>query len=123
MSLQGAVAAVVARLETVSVDGQAVRVFTDPQDVSPPCLFLPPPSADFMFDKHGAKATWELFVVAPTAGGNSPAFDVIYAMTDALVALGLPLASMENYQLTLPSGVIAPAIRVTWPERNIRIGA
>jgi len=122
MSLQGAVAAVVARLETVSVDGQPVRVFTDPQDVAPPCLFLPPPTADFQFDKRGGKATWELFIVAPTAGGNSPAFGVIYAITDALVDLGLPLDQMENYQLTLPSGNVASAIRVTWPER-IRIGA
>lgn len=110
------------RLETVTVDGEPQRVFTDPQDVSPPCMFLPPPSADFTFDKRGGKATWELFIVAPTAGGNGPAFDTIYDLVDALVVLGLPLESMDNYQLTLPSGVIAPAIRVTWPER-IRIGA
>lgn len=122
MTLQGAVQGVVKRLETVKVGGQPVRVFTDPQDVAPPCLFLPPPSADFQFDNRGAKATWELFIVAPTAGGNSPAFGVIYAYVDALVALGLPLDQMENYQLTLPSGNVAAAIRVTWPER-IRIGA
>lgn len=121
MTLQGAVRAVVARLETVTVDGVAARVFTDPQDVAPPCLFLPPPSANFTFGKGAVEATWELFVVAPTAGGNSPAFDTIYALVDGLVALKLPLASMENYQLTLPSGNVAPAIRVTWPER-IRIG-
>lgn len=121
MSLRGAVAAVVKRLETVSVDGQAARVFTDPQDVAPPCLFLPPPSANFTFHKNTAEATWELFLVAPTAGGNSPAFDTIYDLVDALVALGFPLASLENYSLTLPSGNVAPAIRVTWPER-IRIG-
>jgi hypothetical protein len=122
MTLAAAVRSVVARLETVTVAGAAVRVFTDPQDVAPPCLFLPPPSGDFQFAKGLVEATWEVFVVAPTAGGNDPAYDVVYAMTDALVPLGLPLASLENYQLTLPSGVVAPAIRVTWPER-IRIGA
>lgn len=121
MTLAGAVAAVVKRLEGVSVGGVAARVFTDPQDVAPPCLFLPPPSADFTFGKGTVEATWELFVVAPTAGGNSPAFGVIYDYVDALVPLGLPLDQMENYQLTLPSGNVAPAIRVTWPER-IRIG-
>lgn len=121
MTLQSAVRAIVARLETVTVDGQPVRVFTDPQAVAPPCLFLPPPSANFTFGKGTAEATWELFIVAPTAGGSAPAFDAIYAITDALVALGLPLAAMENYQLTLPSGNVAPAIRVTWPDR-IRIG-
>lgn len=121
MTLAAAVAAVVTRLETVTLDGAPVRVFTDPQDVAPPCLFLPPPSASFTFGKGTAEATWELFIVAPTAGGNAPAFDVVYGLVDALVPLGLPLDQMENYQLTLPSGVVAPAIRVTWPER-IRIG-
>lgn len=121
MTLQAAVQRVVGALEKVTVDGQPVRVFTDPQDVAPPCLFLPPPSAAFTFGKGVVEATWELFIVAPTAGGNSPAFGVIYDLVDALVPLGLPLAQMENYQLTLPSGNVAPAIRVTWPER-IRIG-
>ena len=121
MTLASAVRKVVATLERVVVNGAEARVFTDPQDVAPPCLFLPPPSANFTFGKGTVEATWELFIVAPTAGGNGPAYDVVYAMVDALVPLGLPLASMENYQLTLPSGVVAPAIRVTWPER-IQIG-
>jgi hypothetical protein len=121
VSLAQAVAAVVKRLEGVTVGGAKVRVFTDPQDVAPPCLFLPPPSGDFTFGQGGTKATWELFIVAPTAGGNTPAFNSIFAIVDALVPLGLPLESMENYSLTLPSGNVAPAIRVTWPER-IRIG-
>lgn len=121
MTLQEAVQGVVKRLETVTVDGVPARVFTDPQDVTPPCLFLPPPSAAFTFGKGTAEAVWELFIVAPTAGGNAPAFDTIYDLVDALVPLGLPLDQMENYSLTLPSGNVAPAIRVTWPAR-IRIG-
>lgn len=119
--LAEAIETVVARFRGVQVDGQPLRAFSEPTDVNPPCVFVPPPDVTFQFHKHRLAVTWTAYVVAPTGPRQPGAFGHLAAIVDAVAGL-FPFTAGDLYTLTLPGGgPPAQAYRLTW-NATIAIG-
>lgn len=116
-----AIGAVVAAFQGVNVNGSPLRAFSEPTDVNPPCVFVPPPDVAFVFAKRRLDVTWTAYLVAPTANRQPGAFGHLAAMVDAVSGL-YPFTTADLYTLTLPGGgPPSQAYRLTW-RQTIPIG-
>ncbi len=119
--LSSALAEVVARFAAVTIGGKPLRVFTDPNDVTPPCVFVPLPDLAFRFAGDRARATWSAFVVGPNAPAQTGTVENIATVLDAVAGL-FPYTEGELFTLTLPGGgPAAQSYRLTWLQ-TMRVG-
>jgi hypothetical protein len=110
MDLAAAVATVVDRLSAAGI-----RAVSDPRNVNPPCVYVPPPQVSWRFPKGYADLVWAVVAVVPNSG-RDPAIKnlgpLVGAAVDALsatpVTVGRPkdifgtdgAAPMPGYELT-----------------------
>lgn len=119
--LADAVAQVVARFRTVTVNGSPLRCTDDPNTVVPPTVWVPLPDVTFRYDKGRALVTWAAFLVASPTPKQGVQTGHLAAIIDAVTGL-FPFTSGDLYNLTLPGeGQPAPAYRLQW-QSVIRIG-
>jgi hypothetical protein len=115
--LSDALAAVISTFQTVRVGGTPLRAFSDPTDVTPPCVFVPLPDMAFRFSKRCLDLTWSAYLVGPNAPTARGTAESIADVLDAVVGL-FPYTSGDLYQLTLPGGGPgAPSYRLQWLDR------
>lgn len=115
--LSEALAGVLGTFSGVSLGGAPLRAFSDPTDVTPPCVFVPLPDIAFRFSKRCLDLTWYAYVVGPNSPTARGTTESIAVVLDAVAGL-FPYTSGDVYQLTLPGGgPPAQAYRLQWLDR------
>src|SRR3954464_11071294 len=97
--LSDAMEVVLAAFRGVQVNGAPLRAVSDPADVNPPCVFVPPPDMAFQFHKGRAEVTWSAYLVAPTAPRPAGGLGHLATILDALMGL-FPYTTGDLYSLT-----------------------
>jgi hypothetical protein len=114
VSVARALEDVVTRFRSVQLPTGPLRAFSDPNDVTPPCVFVPLPDLAYRFSRGFVTATWHAYIVGPNAPGQSGTVENIATVLDAIERL-FPWTAGDLYTLTLPGGgPPAQSYRLEW---------
>jgi hypothetical protein len=116
--LSDALALVVKTFQTaVLSDGSQLRAFSEPADVTPPCVFVPLPDLAFRFSKRCIEVTWSAYLVGPNAPTARGTAENIATVLDAVIGL-FPYRTGDLYQLNLAGGgPPAQTYRLQWLDQ------
>jgi hypothetical protein len=116
MGLAEAVADVLAKFRTATINGKPVRVFDDSAKIAPPCIWLPVPNVEFHYGKRVLIVEWQAYLVAPNQSTESVSA-TLSALVDAVTGL-FPFTGGTPYPLTLQGGgQPVPSYQLVWSAR------
>jgi hypothetical protein len=121
VGLSAAIADVLAVFRNVELsDGSKLRATDNAGQVTPPCVWLPPPTIEFNYAKHVLNVTWTAYLVAPASSSLSMP-TTLSQLVDIVAGL-FPFTTGDPQLLTLQgAGQPVPSYELKWLAR-ITIG-
>ena len=100
-----------------ALQGAGLRVFEDPKDVNPPCIYLAPPTLRFRFNRADYEIDFTLLLCSSNTTKSIQYQELSDLLMRAQAALGFPMVTARPADIwTADNTAVLAAYEMTWTD-------